>query len=123
MTETTAHQTPDSCDSEKSTVETVWISSKRPTIHPESHAHFSRMIRAVLADSALGQAEKSSQLPLRLFFLSLYCHADEQGRCQKADLEAIGKCLWVNHSEGHAALQHLLKAGKVQLSPLAGESS
>ena len=122
--EATARQTPGDLGGETSPLmDTVWISSKRPAIHPESHAHVLKMIRAVLADSALGQAEKNSQLPLRLFFFSLLCHADEQGRCQQADLEAIGKYLWVNRRDGHAALQHLLKAGKVQLLPLAGESS
>jgi hypothetical protein len=119
----TSSQTVDGLSTEASVmIDTVWISSKRPVIHPESQAHFSRMIRSVLADSALGKAEKNSQLPLRLFFLSLCFHADEQGRCQPADLKAIGKCLCVNHRDRHAALQHLLKAGKVQLSPSVGES-
>jgi hypothetical protein len=121
---TRTRQIPDSASSEiASSMDTVWISSKRPALHPDSHASVLKMIRAVLADPALGKAEKNSQLPLRLFFLSLCCHADEQGRCQPVDLEEIGKCLWGNRRDGHAALQHLLKAGKVQLSPLAGESS
>lgn len=118
-----ADQTADGLGRETSaTMDTVWLSSKCPVIHPESHAHFSRMIRSVLADPALGKAEKNSQLPLRLFFLGLCCHADEHGRCQPADLEEIGKCLCVNHRDRHAALQHLLKVGKVQFSPLTGES-
>lgn len=119
------HQTPDGSGGETSPpMNPVWVSLKRPAIHPDTHANVLKMIQAVLADSALGQAEKNSQLPLRLFFLSLCCHADEQGRCQQADVEAIGKCLWVNHQERHTALQHLLRAGKVQLSPLfIGESS
>ncbi|MBS0350989.1 MAG: hypothetical protein JSR33_07380 [Proteobacteria bacterium] len=121
---TPTHPIPDSPEDEiSSAMDTVWVSSKRPAIHPDSHAHVLKMIRAVLEDSALGKAEKNSQLPLRLFFLSLCCHADEQGRCQLVDLEAIGKCLWGNRRDGHTALQYLLKAGKVQLSPLAGESS
>jgi hypothetical protein len=117
-------QIPDSFSSEiLSSMDTVWVSLKRPAIHSESHTNVLKMIRTVLADSALGKAEKNSQLPLRLFFLSLCCHADEHGRCQQADLEEIGKCLWGNRRDGHTALQHLLKAGKVQLSPLVGESS
>lgn len=101
---------------------TVWVSSKRPCLHPESHANFLKIIRTVLSDTELGQAEKNSRLPLRLFFFSLLCHADEQGRCQQADLDAIGKCLWVNNRDGHAALQQLLKVGKIQLSPFIGVS-
>ncbi len=121
---TSSRQIPDSPeDGISSPMDMVWVSSKRPAIHPESHANVLKIIRAVLTDPALGQAEKNSQLPLRLFFLGLCCHADEQGRCQLADLEEIGKCLWVNNRDGRTALQHLLKAGKVQLSPLAGESS
>ncbi len=75
---TTTHQTFNHTDNEiLPSMDTVWISSRRPSLPPESYAPILKMIRTVLTDSALKQAEKNSQLPLRLYFFSLLFHADE----------------------------------------------
>ena len=56
---TLIHPIPDSPEDEiSSSVDTVWVSSKRPALHPESHANVLKIIQAMLADSALGRAEK-----------------------------------------------------------------
>lgn len=104
-------------------INTIWISLRDLFIPQKSCTHLLKVIRTVLTDSALKQAEKNSHLPLRLFFLSLLCHADEHGRCLETDLEEIGKYLLVNDRDRHTAIQQLLNVGKVQLSPNIGESS